>query len=249
MIDINNAADLRTVYLQTYDGFAITPSDVRDQNKHINLRYARELLGVLVHGGLVTVGEGDEGDVWQTFPDTYDTMSREEAEARIDGWLGVQAPPSQEPGSSTSTSRTKLTSAVMGPHPCNCGCGETITTRAMYRPGHDARHAGAVGRQIAQDGDESALDALPSENLRSKALRVAHNAMTKGAKAKPEPVRDEDTVDAGDDGTANVVHGVVKVGKTEYIAVKYTLSGDVDYFKGDETLKASKTAAKTFQEG
>ena len=41
--------------------------------------------------------------------------------------------------------------------------------------------------------------------------------------------------------------GTVKVGKEEYVAVRYTATGEVEYFKGADTKVASKTAAKTFQ--
>lgn len=55
--------------------------------------------------------------------------------------------------------------------PCKCGCAEqTIRPEAMYRPGHDARHAGAVGKAILAGGDAKALLAtLPTERLREKA--------------------------------------------------------------------------------
>jgi len=240
-IDISNADDLRTVYLQTYDGFAITPSDVRDANKHINLRYARELLGALVHGGLVTISEGGEGDVWQTSPDTYDTMSREEAEARIDGWLAPQTPQS-----ATSTSKPAK-SASKDPHDCLCGCGSTITTKALFRPGHDARMAGQVGREIAaimngghDEGDQikinALIESLPTPALQAKAHRVAETANRKNLKAAKPEYPDVD--------------GIVKVGKNEYPA-KREASGVVRFLKpgASEWQSASKTAAKTFQEG
>lgn len=55
---------------------------------------------------------------------------------------------------------------------CQCGCGEAITRlTALYRPGHDARHASAVGRALISAGhpDQALLDALPSPALRAKA--------------------------------------------------------------------------------
>lgn len=38
--------------------------------------------------------------------------------------------------------------------PCACGCGE-LTGGGSYRPGHDSKHAGAVGRQVAAEADGS----------------------------------------------------------------------------------------------
>jgi hypothetical protein len=55
---------------------------------------------------------------------------------------------------------------------CLCGCGEpVIRPTALYRPGHDARHAAAVGRALLSAGhaDPAILDALPSPALRAKA--------------------------------------------------------------------------------
>lgn len=60
---------------------------------------------------------------------------------------------------------------------CGCGCGET--TKRNYAPGHDARHAGQVGRWLVEQGDalttkqrDAALAPLPSEALKAKALGV-----------------------------------------------------------------------------
>ncbi len=55
---------------------------------------------------------------------------------------------------------------------CSCGCGQNVaSTTARYRPGHDARHAAAVGRALIAAGhlDSALLDALPSPALRAKA--------------------------------------------------------------------------------
>lgn len=56
---------------------------------------------------------------------------------------------------------------------CLCGCGDT-TSGGSYRPGHDARHAGQVGRAIAAGGDADTLvKALPTDALRAKAVAFA----------------------------------------------------------------------------
>lgn len=64
---------------------------------------------------------------------------------------------------------------------CQCGCGEsTSSSKTAYKPGHDARHAGSVARDLAAfwiDGGEGAnhsmLDELASPLLRSKAEAMA----------------------------------------------------------------------------
>lgn len=61
---------------------------------------------------------------------------------------------------------------------CLCGCGSP--TGLNYRPGHDARHASIVGRQLAATGDDltsaqrdALLLTLPSDALRAKASSIA----------------------------------------------------------------------------
>jgi hypothetical protein len=68
---------------------------------------------------------------------------------------------------------------------CICGCGEPTSRLAIYRPGHDARHASIVGAAINErrnldlgtdaspDADISDLLAPLSEPLRAKALAKA----------------------------------------------------------------------------
>jgi hypothetical protein len=55
----------------------------------------------------------------------------------------------------------------------------------MYRPGHDARHAGAVARAITENPKQAKalLATLPSDALRAKAQRAADRQT---AKAKTE---------------------------------------------------------------
>ena len=63
---------------------------------------------------------------------------------------------------------------------CGCGCGET--TKATFRPGHDARHAGNTGRALAANPkDKTALADLAAMTpaLRAKAERVRDNAVAK----------------------------------------------------------------------
>lgn len=247
-VTIEQVDDLRKTYLTIFDNFAMNNSELADEmGKGFNTRYVRELAGALQHGGLVLITEdGDGADVWQTIQ-TYDDITREEAEAKFNEWAKVKPPSPVNATSTSSPARSAGKAASREPHECLCGCGEVLTTRSLYRPGHDARHAGQVGRAVAEimngghdEGDQIEIDrlygTLGSDLLRSKAERVADNANRKNlAKAKPEYPD---------------VDGIVKVGKNEYPA-KREASGVVRFLKpgATEWATASKTAAKTFQEG
>lgn len=244
-IDISNRDDLRRVYLYIFDAFAADISEIAKAHKGINTRYARQLVAALQQGNLVTLTEDGEGnEAWQSIQ-TTDDLTHEEAEAKFDEWAGVAAP--QTPSSATAPRKSAGKAASKDPHECLCGCGEVITTRSLYRPGHDARHAGQVGREIASimngghdEGDQitidSLIEALPTDALRRKAMRVADNANRKNlAKAKPDPV---------------AVEGIMRVGKNEVPGRLWT-DGLAEYLdpKTSEWKPASKTATKTFQEG
>lgn len=64
---------------------------------------------------------------------------------------------------------------------CGCGCGETAAAGRTYRPGHDARHAGQVGRWMAANPEapDAEIDAelakLPTPALQAKARKFAEN--------------------------------------------------------------------------
>lgn len=236
--------DLRRTYLAIYDNFAIHHTDLAHNLKGINSRYARELCATLQQAGLIVLTEdGDNNEVWQCV-ETHDTHTREQAEELVDLWLGAPSPMNATPTSGSS--RSSLKSEQAGPHECRCGCGEVITTRSVYRPGHDARHAGQVGRQVAaimegghDEGDQVEINrlysTLGSDKLRTKALRIADKANQKNLKAaKPEP---------------QIVEGIAKVGKNEVPARRYP-NGLVEVLQpGKDWKTASKAAAKTFQEG
>jgi hypothetical protein len=73
---------------------------------------------------------------------------------------------------------------------CQCGCGEaTSSSRTAYKPGHDARHAGQVARDLAdfwkQNGEgvsHNMLDELGSDKLRAKAVAMAERLLVKTTK-------------------------------------------------------------------
>ena len=93
----------------------------------------------------------------------------------------------------TKTQTTKTTAQTHGSGNYLCGCGELVLTmgRSLYRPGHDARHAGNLGRLVAETGDDSLLASLPTPALRTKAETVANNARAKAqAKADRDAARE-----------------------------------------------------------
>ncbi|ALY10010.1 hypothetical protein FDH62_gp52 [Arthrobacter phage Pumancara] len=82
---------------------------------------------------------------------------------------------------------TNTTTKATTTRHCNCGCGEaTSSSKTMYKPGHDARHAGNVARAMAADyneaGNDEKLEALPSANLKHKARMMAARIVEKEAK-------------------------------------------------------------------
>lgn len=239
MTQTTNAAELRGVYLHTYGAFATSPTDVVENVEGVdNVRFARELLGTLVQAGLVAETEDGDGEVcWQTFPDSYDTMDQAEAESRIDNWLNSHT---EENTMSTAT-KTKPAAKPKeeGYHPCYCGCGENVPAKSFYRPGHDARHAGVIGRRVAETHDEEHFNDLPSDRLVIKAKGIAAKAIEKQlAKQEREAAKN----------APEVVEGTLKVGKNERIGRKFK-DGTVEYMdpKADEWKPASKAAAATFE--
>lgn len=80
--------------------------------------------------------------------------------------------------------QAKVTAPAPAPANCRCGCGApTVRPSASYLPGHDARHAGAVGRSLLAGADEAtALAALPTEALKEKARGLVRTAQARQAK-------------------------------------------------------------------
>lgn len=80
---------------------------------------------------------------------------------------------------------TKATATQIPVNTCACTCGEQVGPKAMYRPGHDARHAGAVARAMVENPKQAKalLATLPSDALRAKAQRAVERQT---ARAKAE---------------------------------------------------------------
>lgn len=78
-------------------------------------------------------------------------------------------------------------------HACTCGCGLPITTKALYKPGHDARHVSVLVAELfntIQDGGNvtkqmiaSSAKALPSAPLQAKFFRAADRLVAKQTEA------------------------------------------------------------------
>lgn len=68
------------------------------------------------------------------------------------------------------------------PTACACGCGEA-TSGGRYRPGHDARHAGILARQVVagQQSYAVAMEQLATPALQAKATRQIERAEAKSA--------------------------------------------------------------------
>lgn len=121
---------------------------------------------------------------------------------------------------------------------CMCGCGAfTNSTKSSYLPGHDARHAGQVGRAMAQ-ADSPAhrtelLATLPSTSLQYKAERVAEKvsdqaqAKAERAARKAERATSSSTRETRKRGKVvesveeTFTEGSVKVGRWTYPARQY----------------------------
>lgn len=232
----DNAKALRDVYLHTFESHSTDPSEIADQFKAINLRYARELLATLVEAGLVTKSESDGEDVWQVTDLTVDENSLDEAEAKIDEWLGKNGGKPAKPATKTKDESF---------HSCYCGCGENVPSKSFYRPGHDARHAGQIGREIAANYSTPGFDRrdllsnLPSEKLVAKAESIAEKQIEKiEAKKAKQAAKD----------APEFVEGTLQVGKNERIGRRFK-DGTVEYMdEAGEWKPASKTAAKSFAE-
>lgn len=157
----------------------ITPTAVADRFGTINTAYARQIIAELKDRGLVYESEGARGGELDGF-----TWEQGDQQAFDEAWpvdeTNNQATTEKEAPKMDSTKpKSDKTNK-----PCACGCGET--TRSLYRPGHDARHASRVAQEMVGQDDAARrawLTNLPTPALRTKALRI-YNRLTKQAQAK-----------------------------------------------------------------
>jgi len=191
MAKVTNADDIRTVYVYVNDHPGTAPADITSEYTKINVRYAREMLGLLAREGLLidTEDGGYETPVKMDTGDALDTVNQ---------WLGTQPTTEAKPETAKPATKKAASKPTNATGKCLCGCGEAVA-KSNYRPGHDARHAGNVGRQVAEDvinttkkgavphadleTDADRFADLPTDALKAKALRVANNAIAKHVKA------------------------------------------------------------------
>lgn len=241
--NVESRDDLSRLLGVVFDSFSFHPEQMHTDDWPWPVNYTRQMLALLVKSGTVTTVEDGEGETyWQCWK-TYDEHEFAEVLGDFDHWFDNHAT-SIEGESMATTAPPKVKPEANTP--CYCGCGEL--SKGFYRPGHDARHAGNVGRLVAQNtlagesDPEQPYNDLPSEKLVAKAKKITESALAKASKSVK---KDDRKVEAHSPGA---VAGIVKVGKNEYAAQRLA-DGSVTYWKGNEELTASKTAAKTFQVG
>jgi hypothetical protein len=114
---------------------------------------------------------------------------------RVLGKVEPDPPAETAPANQPAKNPRKSHSETPPANECGCGCGEPC--KGLWRPGHDARWAGATGRTIAAQAPITAGDDYirreatraaeqigASEALAAKVLRVAQNHLAKAAKRK-----------------------------------------------------------------
>lgn len=134
------------------------------------------------------------------------------------------------------TEQTATQTVAPAVRTCRCGCGHEVQgKKSIYRPGHDARHAGRVARlTLDRPTDEHEFDlieALPSAALRTKAMMMHERLAAKrtngttrlNRKAKEAGFERPQqqavaSLDRIDEGEVREVKGTVKIGRWEYPA-------------------------------
>lgn len=250
--------DLKAVFLAVHDSSITTTIPEVAVTTGLKRQYVKELIGVLENltdeddEALVIVnaepGENgnDEPHTWYQTGKTTDRESNEDAALRFDR---VIANVGEAP-------RTPLNATNPADLPgCRCGCGRPVNDRKRnYLPGHDARHAGQVGKAIAEldppsDKYEAMLAVLPTDALRRKASDIADRRLRKAA-SKTAPTRAK-LAKIGKEieeiEKVQFISGEVKVGRWKYPAERNMTSGAVTYRKKDGKIEvASDRIASTF---
>lgn len=213
-VNENLRTDLLAVYLDATDGETTNVTKVTTDHGHINTRYAREILAVLSQGLLeqIEVDGADEFVItdWVQAQESDDFESaRTMYTAEFDRWWTERTGQAAPATPKAKASKPKVTAVNADPnHKCTCGCAEPIGPKSMYKPGHDARHAGSVARDMAVADPtswDSMMAELPTGALKTKAkahaLRLANKARVAQVKAgqKPAapPTRDLDPIKVG----------------------------------------------------
>lgn len=135
-------------------------------------RYGREIVALLLD--LLVIKRTD------------DDANAFELQDRGIVWSDVEAALDYRTSKAKKADATEKRAAATGS--CKCGCGApTSNSRRLYRPGHDARHAGQVARAIAagQVTLADGLAQLPSDALRIKARDMVARLQAKAQAAEP----------------------------------------------------------------
>lgn len=135
----------------------------------------------LVKAELFELGDVDKD---MEYPDRWFCLTAKGAEAAIQ--LKGREIPMPEMKSGASKPRSPRVAKPKGEgKPCLCECGETAAAERYYLPGHDARHAGVVGRAIMAGGKSAELLAsLPTAALRNKAREMVARKAAKAEASK-----------------------------------------------------------------
>lgn len=240
--------DLAFVLRLTYAQAMVVPSDIETaSSERINTRYARELLALGTDKDLLVLSEDPEiGDAWTLSDATSEEMNRAdedddrdfftESEAMVALALGQPVEPQKAQTKKDKPRPSDRTADKGDLRKCTCGCGENVAGKSLYRPGHDARHAGQIAREVAADlqndaayDHQMALEVLPTKALRDKALAHAQRIVAKAAKkTKPEPKPEP-----------QVFTGTIKIGRWSY-PVRSHGGTDVEYQQKGEWKPLTK---------
>ncbi len=177
---LGDTTDLdREVYLALFDSFALSAAEV-GWAVDLTSQAANSVLARLEKAGLVARSrvKGQKALTWQT-TQTYDEITRGQAEARF---TETYTDDNEEPDM-TTTAATSPGAATPAPTPtCRCGCGRTV--KGTFAPGHDAKHASEVARQVVATGNVGLIRELPTEALQGKATRIAQRIADQATQAQ-----------------------------------------------------------------
>lgn len=276
-VDPNVVNDLRTVYLFVHASAIVASvpeiiegTEVGTRSGRANRRYVMELLHVLmsVEGDdgapLVVIneepphsGDPDDPHTWYQVDKTVDYHSADEAAEYFDRIMAAYVPPVKKPSKSAPRTPRNATNPADLPL-CLCGCGEPVTNRKRnYRPGHDARHAGQVARELVEmmklgtnsQARKKMLEGLPTDSLRAKAAAMADRISAKATMTRksttPSDARRKEVL-AEESAKAKLVAGKVKVGRWSYPANRNLINDEVVYTQKGESKVADDKVAATF---
>lgn len=267
--------DLRKVYLHIHASAIVDEIPEIAADLNLGRRYVNELVATLQaikdEDGQALVhinwkaGEGGNTGVhdWYSTGYTIDSHTPEQAAEYFDRVVpeDVKLVETKAPTPRTPQNATNPAGLPM----CLCGCDKPVTNRNRnYKPGHDARHAGAIGKLLGQMNPEvdeenwtTMLGLLPTQALQAKAdamgRRLAVKRIEKVEKSVKGAAKEILAVDPGKTtGIAKVefLSGKIKIGRWEYNAEQNSKSGTVTYTNGKGEVKvATEEQAKRFYPG